>query len=265
MNTPKISALIMIYTFLVILLSLTGCEGKQVCSYCGEEKYCKEYTIIDKTRFICDDCLNSELNPTSANVIFDYTSELLDPSVYGIISEDSVSEEFQDTPESEEESDNSPTLEEIMNTPHIAEENIDSESSDTTTDNSIINKVSDKLISLGYTLEANENNENSFCLYKDNSNIQIVFDFTNITTSKPGLTISLNNSDNENDFVRVSIASSLAFLDSNDYEGLGYSIYNNASQYGNYSYNNHGFYYLPGSPDSQSDSQAILTFQITTK
>ncbi len=58
---------------LLIALPLSGCV-RAVCSYCGEEKFCKEFDILGVKRNICSDCLSNPAIGLSGNVVRDYST-----------------------------------------------------------------------------------------------------------------------------------------------------------------------------------------------
>lgn len=47
-----------VWTLIAIvgLGTLTGCQKKTICDWCGEKKVCKEYEDGDETGRICEDC-----------------------------------------------------------------------------------------------------------------------------------------------------------------------------------------------------------------
>ncbi len=58
---------------LLMVLPLSGCV-RAVCSYCGEEKFCKEFDILGVKRNICSDCLSNPAIGISGNVVRDYST-----------------------------------------------------------------------------------------------------------------------------------------------------------------------------------------------
>lgn len=46
---------IVILTVLMVSLLLTAC-GRQICSVCGEKKFCKDTMVLGTTCYICKDC-----------------------------------------------------------------------------------------------------------------------------------------------------------------------------------------------------------------
>ena len=79
----KIKFLPLLLIAIAYCFILTACQ-EQICSYCGEEKVCQDYDVLGTTRHICEDCIDNPAISTSGNVILDYASEYVDPSLYGV-------------------------------------------------------------------------------------------------------------------------------------------------------------------------------------
>lgn len=271
MNCFSIKKLFIITS--LITLFLTGCE-KQVCDYCGEEKYCGEYDILGTTRYICDTCLNSPTSGISSNVANSYAAEPLptaEPTGEVSVNNDSSSDSNQ-------------TANDNMNPAQTSGSNIDpgqaadgstaestpvqeqdaqgvqsanNDNTDTTstsaqqsgtniylTRDEALSTISASLADSGLSISPDEN---ASATYKVDSNgnptgISIVFSSSNNGTLAASVTRDSSASDT--DYATCCINTALAFLGSTDFSGTGYTLYNTALEHGNYNKDNCRFYYM---------------------
>ena len=97
----------------VCTLLLGGC-GMQECSFCGQKRFCKEFDLLGTTRYICDDCLHNPALAVSGNVTREY-SALYENGTLEYPEGSPFREQISET--EPEETQNGPTLDEIMSTP----------------------------------------------------------------------------------------------------------------------------------------------------
>lgn len=271
----------------IFMLFFTGCAKKEVCAYCGEEKYCKEYKILDVTRYICDECLNDPRSSISGNVLLDYESDLIDPELYIVSVNDTtvpaVSEnDFIPIGDNTAVSDTTPSENNVPETviptpypevtpvpevsPTPAQEtpessptsnvNINTKGKDT-----VVANIQTALQTQGYYLKQSDDTDTKYELYNGNNATGIMFDFTGSDSQTTKLTASMPKGASDVDFLNTCICSALGFMGSDDYYGVGADVYNNAVLHGNYSYNGCKFYYTESSDKEVADGGPIVRFQ----
>lgn len=295
-------------TILILVLSssilLYGC-GEQVCSYCGEEKKCKEYDILGTERFICADCMNNPNASSSGNVIWDYTSDLIDPSIYVPSINQTNEEDLENTDENEEE-DLAAAIEKIMaedipeaiteslpaalpddmQLPEItdvhqlgsvadSDNNISADNNDDTSANiqpsakptstSLFDKLQTSLSADGYTLDMDTELKDTYRLYKNDNYEKVLFDFQVDDNGKKKLVISLEADGQQSAHTKACMNAILAAIDNPTATDIASDIYNNAYQYGNYNYGNNSFYYILSSQKEIENGYAPIRFEILYK
>ena len=253
-----------LFTFLISSIILSGCK-KQVCDYCGKEKYCTKYDIVGTSRYICDDCINNP-NSASNNVLSGYMAEPLDPALLGkqdSASEDSASENT-DNPEADG------SLADSSNQDLTASDN-NSEVPQVTSEyetyskNDIVNSFSALLSEYNIEPEASEDDKNIYEVKDNNGSTIIKFTFSKSDSGLLTLTVDRYTADCGSDYVSSCICASLAFLGTADYDGTGYTIYNSAVAHGNYTYDNCRFYYLENSDSGNSSDTPYASYEISYK
>ena len=99
-------------------------------------------------------------------------------------------------------------------------------------------------------------------MLKGESDQKVIFNFTKDTNDKDKLVIYMEQDGDTAVHTKACIHAILSFIDSNDYSGLGYDIYNNAYQYGNYNYGNNNFYYILSSEKEIENGIPPIRFEI---
>lgn len=265
-------------TFVCILFSmllLTGCE-KQVCSYCGETKYCDTYKILDTERYICKECKDNPDVTVSGNVVNEYQAEPLDDSLFGVgsdrhkkseVSENSVDEQTSDQISQEE-----------NNTPNTSVTNTDnSQASDTDNNTSssaqsqsssydsredIISRLAPLLASSALQLAPSPDSKKIYTITKtDGTDAGITLTFDTNSSGKLTLNVAKSTDGDNTSYTNTCISTALAFINMDDYNQTGYEIFNNACQYGNYTKNGCRFYYMDNSDGSNPAAEFDISFQ----
>ncbi len=252
-----------LYIFLLSLIYVmlfTGC-GEQTCSYCGESKQCGEYDILGTTRYICEDCLGDRGMSLSGNVIGEYESPLVDPSLYlpyeavvqdeaieGISIEGTVSDNYASVvPGSES-----------MN---AVSDNNTAESSSSKNKDNLISSVASNLSAVNFLIQPDDDVKDKYHIYKDGNvtGISISFSGDNKGTK---VYIAMKNGASDQNFADICIYTGLACLGSADYDNYGVAVFNSARDHGNYTKDNCRFYYMDGLNASTNDG-AIATYEIS--
>lgn len=265
--------LIICSLFLILSASLCACS-KQICSYCGQEDYCDEYDILGTTRFICDTCLANPESSLSGNVINEYAATpydfgtASDNESNGSQSNPAVSENASATPVSDNNSDNSATTME-----NTSDNNSSAGNPSTGTDNavatstatkdSVLNALAAKLSSASFQLSPDESDSNVFYLYSGSQNLNIRYVFSTTASGKVKLSIEKLSGASSSDYTCACIYSALAFLNSDDYNGTGYNVYNSTCQYGNYTYGGCRFYFMENTQEEANQGLPLATFDIS--
>lgn len=188
---------------LIYVMLLTGC-GEQTCSYCGESKQCGEYDILGTTRYICDDCLGDRGMSLSGNVIGEYESPLVDPSLYlpyetvvqdeaieGISIEGTVSDNYASVvPGSES-----------MN---AVSDNNAAESSSSKNKDNLISSVASNLSAVNFLIQPDDDVKDKYHIYKDGNvtGISISFSGDNKGTK---VYIAMKNGASDQNFADICI------------------------------------------------------------
>lgn len=297
MSTTSNPAVYLICLFTLTITLLTGC-GEQECSYCGELKNGEEYDILGTTRFICTDCLNnpaahilsgSVINEyasrpitESDNIIIasDYFSTPVDPMANGDYrsddfenistnNDDFINEDFHDEENYVDANDSFDDQQ--ANYEEVASE-VPNESSSTDYDasiglgprdyNTIMATLNSVYVSAGMQLVPQNGDNTVFNITNAGSDLGIQFVFTNGNNGYLALSIQAYKEANASDYTTACINAILAYTGSNDYNGLGYDIYNNATNNGNYAYANCHFYSTPLN-DSDAPNAPVSSFDIT--
>ena len=270
----------LLYTILIMIcFFLCGCE-KQICSYCGQEKYCDEYDILGVTRYICDDCLGNPLSSLSGNVISDYESELVDPTLYtatAIEAYNAIVGISQNTAAQSQVSSNMPPSDSIaeinedipssdsssINVSSLSDNTSQAQSSPSQSKDTVISNVAAKLSNHNMYLMPIDEAPDRYALYLNDSYTDIDFDFSASSNEKAKLTISKNGNATDTNFTTACIDASLAFIGNDDYSGTGFDIYNTSNQYGNYTFSGCRFYYTISSDIEIKEGGPLVTYEIS--
>lgn len=263
-NKKKLNIKNRILTILMAVLCMAflyGCD-EQICSYCGEEKECDTFDILGTPRYICKDCLGNPAMSLSGNVIIEYESELVDPELYhmsGSVSSDDayIAGDYRD--------EESVSASEILATPELPPQTSEPVSSSAlpasgADKDEIVGLMAAALSSYNYYIQPDNDSNNQYHVFfgSDNANIDIEFSGNGNSTKAK---VSMMEGAREDDFSNVCININLAFLKSEDYENLGFAVFNNAKDYGNYNKNGCKFYYLDGL-DPASNDGAVATYEV---
>jgi len=257
----KLSNIHIIFLLISICFSLCAC-GKQVCDYCGEEKNCTEYNILGTTRMICDDCLGNPSNATSGNVLREYSQLYED----GVLTYPKVASDNEVASENTAASETS-----VVSEDNLSEENISASVNAATAAptasamsmDSFRQSLSETFSIQGFTLLPVDETNHEYVLYEGNTDLGIHFILSSSQNLKPALVVEKYASASSSDYTSVCISCALLFLNSTDYDTLGYSIYNNACQYGNYTYDGVRFLYMENSDSEVADGLPAVTFDIS--
>ena len=267
-----------IVLILGIALTFTAC-GKDICSYCGEEKFCEEYDVLGTKRNICDDCFGNVESSLSGNVIMSYASDLVDRELYY---GGTPSESFNGIAGTE-----SALLDTASNNGIYNAGTYDGFASDisdvlpidttgsgtltnTTTPvtegpatdkDSIVSAAAASLAAYDYYIQPTEE-DNQYTIFRGSNDANITLDFS---TNGNGtvLVISKLEGSSDDDFANVCINCSMAFLGSDDYENKGYNVYESAKSGGNYFLDNCRFLYIEHSDIEINDGIAPITYEIS--
>lgn len=251
---------LILITILSIFI-LTACE-KQVCSYCGEEKYCETYKVLDTERSICKECMNNPEVTASNNVINEYQAAPLDDSLFGVGSDrhnknNNVSENQNTSNISEntsaENTDSTNSVSKTEDTANNQFSNNDTASQTSSYDSreDVVGRLAPLLSSSGLQLSPSPDNKKIYSIVgSDGNNTGITLTFDNNSNNKLSLNIARNSSADNAAYTNTCISAALAFINSTDYNQIGYDIYNNACQYGNYTKYGCRFYYMDNSDNS---------------
>lgn len=291
----------------MLLILTTGC-GKEVCSYCGESRFCDEYDINGTTRYICKDCLNDPNIGIYGNVVRDY-SELYENGTLeypenspmlaqysretGVVypegeePEEEVSTEAEinrilseETPHvevpvyippsptvTETEKTEEPSVPEAVPT-QIPNENVSvptqaptaAPAKQTLSGEALVSALSASIANNGCSLQS-AGKDGEYILSKDGSDMKIR---VKITPSAAGdaACVEMLPEGSPSDYVKTVIRSILAYVGSDDYDGLGHDIYNNTIQQGSYSASGITFSSKVHTPDEIEKGAAASSFTI---
>lgn len=275
MNIYSIKKIIVISALSALVL--TGCE-KQVCDYCGEEKYCEEYDILGTTRYICDDCLNTPSAGVSGNVIAQYAAEALPTQEPSESSNDTAdTESASDTTDSSSSSESVQTSDASQTsatatsssdtgTSNIPESTTNSNTSATSNDETTtnapaaaapasstniyltrdeaLNTISASIADSGLTIVADDNASATYKIMSGGNSTGISIKFSNGNNGTLAASVTKSASSSDTDYATCCINTALAFLGSTDVSGTGYTLYNTALEHGNYTKDSCRFYYM---------------------
>ncbi len=250
---------------LIYMMLLSGC-GEQICSYCGESKQCGEYDILGTTRYICEDCLGDRGMSLSGNVIGEYESPLVDPSLYlpyNVIVEDgpaveTVSDNNVSVVIPDSESMNGVSDNQSQDTSG----NVESNSSSNTSygKENLVSTVASNLSAVNFLLQPDDDVKDKYHIYKDGNVTGISISFSGESNgTKVG--IAMKNGASDQNFADICIYTGLACLGSADYDNYGVAVFNSARDHGNYTKDNCRFYYMD-ELDASTNDGAIATYEI---
>ncbi|MBR5420993.1 MAG: hypothetical protein IK115_07605 [Lachnospiraceae bacterium] len=241
---------------LFILLSLTLCAcGMETCDFCGEKKFCKQFDILGVTRFICNDCLNNPLVAVSGNMVRTYSEKYEDGTLEypegsplradaGTVSEDSPSEAALPslTPDIHVENPEPPfDTSAIPNgtepTPVVTAPTPTAAAAGTS-GSALTDALNAALAADNMLLVPKDGEGKEFLIYSGNNDLHLAVTRTEGSSAgKDGLVVAQNNGASSSDYVKAAIRSILTCIQSEDYDGLGHDIYNQAIQKGEFRYN----------------------------
>lgn len=282
----KSRAIFKIALFLSIII-LTACE-KQVCSYCGEEKYCEEYKIIDTTRYICKECMDDPNITTSGNVVAEYQAPPLEPSDFGVGSDrnktqnqqtDNTNASTENSNYNYNSSENSSdvTFENGENNDYSSDTNINNDisnaSNDQVSNNSqkskdqLLGEIAASLASANMQLSPDSSAEDAYGInFSTGEYAGVKLQFKQGSNGKPALSICKYGSDSdsaEDTFKSVCVYSSLAFINSNDYDGSGSTIYTSTKGNGSFESDACNFTYNSSPSSNESEGAPLAEFMIS--
>lgn len=254
--------------FLFSILILSGC-GKVACSYCGEEKFCEEYNILDTTRYICQDCANDPNVTLSSNVVSEYQAAPLDDSFFGIGSDRNKKETSDDNEanadSSAEESSTSDYYDSSENNENNTLESIPetqtSANSNSVGKDEILSRLAPLMSSTNLLLAPGANANEYSVSQSTGDNTDVTIQFNTDSNGKCSLVITKQGKNNIAPFTNSCINASLAFIDSTDYSQTGYEIYNNTCQHDTYT--KYGCIFTYKDNENASGSDAFATYTIS--
>lgn len=129
--------------------------------------------------------------------------------------------------------------------------------------NSIIAALNNTYVSAGLQLVPENDSNSTFGIYNGGSPTGVRYVFTNATSNAPSLSVQSYAGASSSNYSTACINAILAYLGSDDYNGLGYEIYNSASEYGNYSHQNCHFYFFDYSSTNPGNDSPIMSFEIS--
>ncbi len=236
--------------FLLCAFLLCAC-GREVCDFCGENRFCKEFDILGKTRFICRECLNNPKIAVSGNMVRTYsemyengtleypegsplrpdsgtpTPEAAEPTALPTLTPDiHIVNPEQPTPASAGDDGAAATP-----TPASAP------ASDKLNGQSLIDRLNESLAADNMVLQPKNVDGKEYKLFSGNNDLHISFTPSAGTDGKnDSLVIGLGENASSSDYVKAVIRSILVYAGSKDYDGLGHDIYNQVIQNGEFRY-----------------------------
>lgn len=256
-------------------LFMGGC-GREVCDFCGENKFCKEFDILGVTRFICQDCLNNPAIAVSGNMVRTY-SEMY---------ENGTLEYPEGSPLRPDSGTPTPTAEASAALPtlipdiHVSNpEDPTPASGDTTpaaatptsapasdalNGQALIDRINESLAADNMVLLAKNESAQEYKLYSGETDLHISFKPTAGTNGKSdSLVIELGENASSSDYVKAVIRSILVYAGSKDYDGLGHDIYNQVIQNGEFRYEGVLYRSAVHTADEIEKGAAVSDFSIT--
>lgn len=255
----------------VIMLTLTGC-AKETCSYCGEEKYCEKYDVLDTTRYICKECMENPDVAISGNVVSEYQAPPLDPEIFGVGSDKRKQQQTEsENSDVQNNTQNADQTTDTINESNTDDANINTITTDNTdtnsdtpadsqqatspssqqnnsSDNSIIDRINTVLAISGLTVSSKNDNYQAVDDVGNYVGIDILLESSSSNTMVIR-NYSKNNPENYQTIVTAAIA---AYLNETDPNGLSREVFSNTKQYGNYNQNGCKFYYFDDVNDDTS-------------
>lgn len=263
--------------FLLCAFFLTAC-GREICDFCGENKFCKEFDILGKTRFICQDCLNDPRIAISGNMVRTY-SEMYENGTLEY-PEGSPLRPDSGTPTPAAEA--APALPTLTPDIHINNPEAPTPSPDagapdaasptpTTAPDSgslngqaLIDRLNESLAADNCVLLAKNDDAKEYKLYSGNTDLNITFRPTAGADGKSdSLVIGLGENASSSDYVKAVIRSILVYAKSSDYDGLGHDIYNQVIQNGEFRYDGVLYRSAVHTADEIEKGAAVSDFSIT--
>ncbi len=255
-------------------LFLGGC-GREVCDFCGETKFCKEFDILGVTRFICQDCLNNPSIAISGNMVRTY-SEMYENGTLEY-PEGSPLRPDSGTPTPAEETPSArPTLIpdiHVSNPEEPTPTSGDAPAAVTPTEaaasaalngQALIDRINESLAADNMVLLAKNEAAKEYKLYSGDNDLNITFKPAAGAEGKnDSLVIELGENASSSDYVKAVIRSILVYAGSKDYDGLGHDIYNQVIQNGEFRYEGVLYRSAVHTADEIEKGAAVSDFSIT--
>ncbi len=220
--------------FLLCAFFLSAC-GREVCDFCGENKFCKEFDILGKTRFICRDCLNDPRIAISGNMVRTY-SEMYENGTLEYPEGSPLRPDSGTPTPTPEVSPALPTLtpDIHINNPEAPTPSSDTDAPDASTPTptaapasgslngqAMIDRLNESLAADNCILLAKNEQAKEYKLYTGNTDLNITFRPTAGAEGKSdSLVIELGENASSSDYVKAVIGSILGYTNSLDYDVL---------------------------------------------
>ncbi|MBR3307565.1 MAG: hypothetical protein IKI75_09995 [Lachnospiraceae bacterium] len=244
---------------IIILFSLllTAC-GAVTCDFCGRTRFCKTFDVMGVERNICSDCLDDPRIAVSGNVVRVY-SEIYEngdgypewsplyeatpgeeitltptpiSNILELIPEAPVGQSY--TPVTDPVDEPVPSPEQPR---EEASSNVDpSASSAGLKGTELYDALAEACEEGGLSLSPSDSDSSVYVVSAGGSDTGVRVKIIPGSGSSDGLSVEHYDPDHSSDFAKCAIRSVITLLGSDDYDGLGHEVYNQAVQLGHYDY-----------------------------